>query len=152
MSNSESRQVRRARERADRERQEYGTAPNDGRWAGLPERWFAAYGVPTDDPQCSAPEEAINTHLRLFLPKVTTWLVENGVADRLVTQLEVGDGICGLADILMVRVANSRCACCGDYCDGVARQSIAVMDWGRLAMAFVEAYESPMASTRVGAA
>lgn len=115
--------------------------PQEVNWLGFAAKWIAAYDIPAEDPTSYAPQETINVHLRELLPALIDWSVQCGVADELAEYLECDDWICGLAEILLLRVMQSHWD--GLYCDGsVGQPSIAVMDWGRLSTAFVTAYEA----------
>ena len=66
--------------------------------------------------------------------------IADGVADQMEEYADFDDWVPGLAEILMVAAYGSHWD--GSYCGGtVGQQSIAVMDWGRLAVAFMEVYD-----------
>lgn len=103
--------------------------------------WADAYGVPAEDRVVgSGMDDAVCAHLREYLPVVTEWLVETGVADELAEDWENQEFIPSMAEILLIRLDGGRHV--DTYCDGkVLQLSIAVMDLPRLATAFVNALE-----------
>ena len=113
--------------------------PND--WLGFSHQWVAAFALIDFDESNGSHETTINYHLRENLPVVIDWLITYGVADELAEYYECDEFVPALAEILMVRVQGSHCS--GVYCDGtVGQQTIALFDWGRVAIAFTEAYEA----------
>ncbi len=103
--------------------------------------WANAYGVPEEDRAASSGmDESVCAHLREYLPVVTQWLVESGIANELAEDWENQEFIPSLAEILLVRLDEGRRT--ETYCDGKVMQlSVAVMDLARLATAFVDALE-----------
>ena len=113
--------------------------PND--WLGFSHQWVAAFALVDFDDSLGSHETTIKYHLRENLPTVIDWLIKHGVADELAGYYECDEFVPALAEILMVRVGDSHYD--GLCCDGsVGQQSIALFDWGRLAIAFAEAYEA----------
>ena len=113
--------------------------PND--WLGFSHQWVAAFGLAEMDERDHSHQMTINYHLRENLPAVIDWLIKYGVADELVEYYECDEFVPALAEVLMLRVQDSHKG--GIYCDGtVGQSSIALFDWGRVAIAFTEAYEA----------
>lgn len=110
-------------------------------WSGFAERWVAAYSLPeTTESADDYWQAVINANLREVLPLVVDWAIQRGVADELSEYWDYDEFVPALAEILFVRVYGSNWN--GYYCDGaVGSEGIALVDLGRLAMAFVEAYE-----------
>ena len=110
-------------------------------WLGFSHQWVAAFGLADSDEGNGSHAKTIKYHLRENLPSVIDWLIKHKVVDELAEDYEREEFVPELSEILMMRVGDSHYD--GLYCDGcVGQQSIALFDWGRLAIAFTEAYEA----------
>jgi hypothetical protein len=110
-------------------------------WLGFSHAWLEAFGLP-EEPSHNAwsHEEVVASRLHESLPTITDWLIATGVADELADYWDFDEFLPALAEILMLRIADSHWD--GLYCGGnVAQDSIALMDWCRVAIAFITAYE-----------
>jgi hypothetical protein len=110
-------------------------------WLGFSATWVAKYDVP-EEGACQRDywQEALNHNLRVVLPVVIDWAIQEGIVDELAESWEFSEDLFDIAETLFVRLSNSHWD--GTYCDGeVSQTCVAIIDYARLAMAFGEAYD-----------